>query len=57
LAQTRQTNGFLEALNGLFQDRQAPRPRLSRIPTICTVIFLIVGKLDFRVINPHAWGS
>jgi len=27
---------------------------LSRFTTIRTVIFLIAGKLDFAVINPHA---
>jgi hypothetical protein len=27
---------------------------LTRLSTIRTVIFLIAGKLDFRVINPHA---
>lgn len=53
-AQTRQTNGFLEALNGLFQAAKRRARGFVRMSTIRTVIFLIAGKLDFRVINPHA---
>ncbi len=53
-AQTRQTNGFLEALNGLFQAAKRRARGFTRISTIRTVIFLIAGKLDFRVVNPHA---
>ena len=53
-AQTRQTNGFLEALNGLFQAAKRRARGFSRLTTIRTVIFLIAGKLDFRSINPHA---
>ena len=53
-AQTRQTNGFLEALNGLFQAAKRRARGFTRIATIKTVIFLIAGKLDFSVINPHA---
>ena len=53
-AQTRQTNGFLEALNGLFQAAKRRARGFTRMSTIKTVIFLIAGKLDFRVINPHA---
>lgn len=53
-AQTRQTNGFLEALNGLFQAAKRRARGFTRLSTIRTVIFLIAGKLDFRVINPHA---
>lgn len=52
-AQTRQTNGFLEALNGLFQAAKRRARGFTRLSTIKTVIFLIAGKLDFRVINPH----
>jgi transposase len=52
-AQTRQTNGFLEALNGLFQAAKRRARGFTRMSTIRTVIFLIAGKLDFRVINPH----
>jgi transposase len=53
-AQTRQTNGFLEALNGLFQAAKRRARGFTRMSTIRTVIFPIAGKLDFRVINPHA---
>jgi transposase len=53
-AQTRQTNGFLEALNGLFQAAKRRARSFTRLSTIRTVIFLIAGKLDFRSINPHA---
>lgn len=52
--QTRQTNGFLEAPNGLFQSAKRWARGFTRISTIRTVIFLIAGKLNFRVINPHA---
>jgi len=52
-AQTRQTNGFLEALNGLFQAAKRRARGFTRMSTIRTVIFLIAGKLDFSVVNPH----
>lgn len=52
--QTRQTNGFLEALNGLFQAAKRRARGFTSFDTIRTVIFLIAGKLDFRAINPHA---
>ena len=53
-AQTRQTNGFLEAVNGLFQAAKRKARGYGRFSTIRTVIFLIAGKLDFAQINPHA---
>ncbi|WP_144022249.1 transposase, partial [Caballeronia sordidicola] len=53
-AQTRQTNGFLEAINGLFQAAKRRARGFPRLSTIKTVIFLIAGKLDFQAINPHA---
>ena len=53
-AQTRQTNGFLEAINGLFQAAKRRACGFTRIATIRTVIFLIVERLDFQAINPHA---
>jgi transposase len=53
-AQTRQTNGFLEALNGLFQAAKRRARGFTRLSTIKTVIFLIAGKLNFQAINPHA---
>lgn len=53
-ARTRLTNGFLEALNGLFQAAKRKARGYGRLSTIRTVIFLIAGKLDFRPLNPHA---
>lgn len=53
-AQTRQTNGFLEALNGLFQAAKRRARGFTNFNTITTVIFLIAGKLDFASVNPHA---
>lgn len=53
-AQTRQTNGFLEAINGLFQAAKRKARGYGRFSTIRTVIFLIAGKLDFSGFNPHA---
>jgi transposase len=52
-ARTRMTNGFLEALNGLFQAAKRKARGYGRLSTIRTVIFLIAGKLDFRPLNPH----
>jgi transposase len=53
-AQTRMTNGFLEALNRLFQAAKRRARGYKRFNPIKTVIFLIAGKLDFRAVNPHA---
>ena len=52
--QTRQTNGFLEALNGLFQAAKRKARGYSNFATIRAVVFLLAGKLDFSNINPHA---
>ncbi|MFN7213576.1 MAG: transposase, partial [Lysobacteraceae bacterium] len=52
--QTRRTNEFLEALNGLFQAAKRKARGYGRFETMRTVLFLIAGKLDFRRINPHA---
>lgn len=52
--QTRQTNGFLEAINGLFQAAKRKARGYVSFNTMRTVIFLIAGKLDFSSINPHA---
>lgn len=52
-ARSRMTNGFLEALNGLFQAAKRKARGYGRLSTIRTVIFLIAGKLDFRTLNPH----
>ena len=53
-AQTRQTNGFLEALNGLFQAAKRRARGFTNFETIKTVIFLIAGKLDFHAVNSQA---
>ena len=53
-AQTRQTSGFLEALNGLFQAAKRKARGYSSVDTVRAVIFLIAGKLDFRSFNPHS---
>lgn len=53
---TRQTNGFLEALNGLFQAAKRKARGYGRFETIRTVIFLLIGKLNFASINPYVAG-
>lgn len=50
---SRQTNGFIEAVNGLFQSAKRKARGYSNFRTIRTVVFLIAGKLDFSKINPH----
>ena len=52
--QTRQTNGFIEAINGLFQAAKRKARGFVRFDTMRTVLFLLAGKLDFGNINPHA---
>ncbi len=52
-AQTRQTNGFLVAFNGLFQAAKRKARGYGKLSTIRTVIFLLAGKLDFSKLNPH----
>jgi len=54
-ARTRQTNGFLEAINGLFQAAKRRARGYGRFSTMRTVIFLIAGKLDFSRLNPYAY--
>jgi transposase len=44
--QTRQTNAFIEALNGLFQAAKRDARGYTRFATMRTVLFLIAGKLD-----------
>ncbi len=48
--QTRQTNGFLEALNGLFQAAKRKAWGYKRFSTMRTVLFLI-GKRRLRPIG------
>jgi transposase len=52
-SRTRQTNGFIEALNGLFQAAKRKARGYTRFETMRTVLFLIAGKLDFSMLNPH----
>jgi transposase len=52
-SRTRQTNGFIEALNGLFQAAKRKARGYTQFKTMRTVIFLIAAKLDFTPINPH----
>jgi transposase len=53
LAQIRQTNGFLETFNSVFQASRRRAQRFTRIPTIRTLSSW-AGKLDSHAINPHA---
>lgn len=53
-ARSRMTNGFLEALNSLFQAAKRKARGYRKLSTIRTIIFLIAGKLDFRTLNAHA---
>ena len=52
--QTRQNNGFIDALNGLFQAAKRKARGYKRFATMRTVLFLIAGKLDFAQIKPQA---
>lgn len=52
--QRRQTNGFLEAVNGLFQATKRNTRGYGSFSTIRTVVFLLAGKLNSSKINPHA---
>jgi transposase len=53
-AQTRRTNGFLEAINGLFQAAKRKARGYASFSTIRAVVFLLAGKLDFGKLNQHA---
>lgn len=46
------SNGILEGMNSKFQAAKAKARGYRRIETIKTVIYLISGKFDFRLINP-----
>lgn len=50
---TRQNNGFLKAINGLFQAAKRKACRYRRFRTIRTVVFFIAGKLDFSRTKPY----
>jgi hypothetical protein len=47
-AQTRQTNGFLEAINGLFQASKRRARGFTRLATIRTVIVLHTEQAQYR---------
>jgi transposase len=53
-AQTRQTSGFPEAINGLFQAAKRKARGYGRFKTMRTVVYLVAGNLNFSVLNPHA---
>lgn len=50
---SRQTNGFIEAVNGLFQAAKRKARGYGCFTTMRTVLFVIAGKLDFSAFNPH----
>jgi len=50
---TRQTNGFLEAINGLFQAAKRKARGYASFSAIRTVVFLLTGNLDFGKLNQH----
>ena len=50
---TRQTNGFLEAINSLFQAAKRKARGYGSFSTIRAVVFLLAGKLDFGKLNQH----
>jgi transposase len=52
-ARSRQTNGLIEAINGLFQAAKRKARAYTKFSTMRTVLFLIAGKLDFSAFNPH----
>ena len=53
-AQSRQTTGFIEAINGLFQAAKRKARGYTRFQTMKTVIFLIAGRVNFGAANPDA---
>ena len=52
-ARTRQTNGFIEAVNGLFQNAKRMARGYGSMITIKTRMFLVAGKLDYAQLNPY----
>ena len=52
-ARTRETNGFLEAMNSLFQAAKRKARGYKRFDTIRIAFFLVAGKLDFSALNSH----
>jgi transposase len=51
--QTRQTNVFIEIINGLFQAAKRKARGRASFKTMRTVSLLIAGKLDFPAFTPH----
>lgn len=54
-SRSRITNGFLEALHGLFQASKRKARGYTNERTIRAIIFLIAGKLDYRTVNKHCF--
>ena len=52
--QAQQINGFIEAINGLFQAAKRKARGYTRFETVRTVLFPVAGKLDFSAFNAHA---
>jgi len=52
--QIRQSNVFIEAVNGLFQATKRKARGYQRLTTIHTALFLLASKLDRRKRDPHA---
>jgi hypothetical protein len=52
-APTRQSTGFLEAINGLFQVSKRRARDFGRLATNDTMIAKIAGKLNFSNVNHH----
>jgi transposase len=54
LGPDRQTNGFIEVINGLFQAAKRKAGGHARFETMRTVLFIIARKLDFSPFNDNA---
>ena len=52
-AETRLTNGFIEALNGVFQAVKRMARGYALISTVQVVLYMRKGGLDFSRINPY----
>ena len=55
VACTCSTNGYLKTINGLFQAAKRRVRGFTRLSTIKAFILLIARKLNFQVVNSHAW--
>jgi transposase len=45
--------GFLEALNSIIQAAKARARGFSSIRNLKIVVYLLTGKLNFEILNPH----